>query len=45
MTSQVATKPDRAQSLDQDISRLRQQLDGLKKSPHEGTLGGDVKRV
>ncbi len=30
MTSQAATKPDRAQSLDQDISRLRQQLDALK---------------
>ncbi len=31
MDSQLATKPDRAQSLDQDIQRLRQQLDVLKK--------------
>jgi CBS domain-containing protein len=31
MESQTATKPDRAQSLDQNISRLRQQLDALKK--------------
>jgi len=31
MKSQSATKSDRAQSLDQDIHRLRQQLDALKK--------------
>jgi len=31
MKSQAAVKPDRAQSLDQDIQRLRQQLDAIKK--------------
>ena len=31
MKTQSVTKPDRAQSLDQDIHRLRQQLDALKK--------------
>ena len=31
MDSQLATKPDRAKSLDEDIQRLRQQLDVLKK--------------
>ncbi len=31
MKSKTETKPDRAQSLDQDISRLRKQLDALKK--------------
>jgi CBS domain-containing protein len=31
MKTQSVSKPDRAQSLDQDIHRLRQQLDALKK--------------
>ena len=31
MESQSVTKTDRAQSVDQDITRLRQQLDILKK--------------
>ncbi|MDH5587137.1 MAG: hypothetical protein OEZ05_10950, partial [Nitrospirota bacterium] len=30
MQTQPLTKPDRAQSLDQDIRRVRQQLDALK---------------
>ena len=35
MKTQSVTKPDRAQSLDQDIHRLRQQLDVVEKTFNE----------
>jgi hypothetical protein len=49
MKTQSVSKPDRAQSLDQDIHRLRQQLDALKKHlmlyPSATTAIGCVKKT